>query len=187
MTLGQGAGATAAYLAFFKTTTKHLSPRVIQGEILDHKGYLMPFVDVPITDPAFRAVQQVGATGLLKGIQAPHGNSAQVLFMPDSTVKTAEVQPVLTEIYARAFLWFNKTKPGEDFTVANLLSYISEMTLRDPDNLQKTMQQTWKSYYKFPTPFKLNRPVTRREFAVLANRFFNPFGRAVDMSGRMIN
>jgi hypothetical protein len=187
MTLGQGVGATAAYCAFFKTTTKHLNPRIIQGEILDYKGYIMPFADIPIRDPGFRAIQQVGATGLLQGIQKVTGNSAQVLFMPDSLVKTAEVQPILTEIYARAFLWFNKVKPGEYFTVSNLLSYISEMTLRDPENLQKTMQKNWKPQYKFTNEFNLNRPVTRREFAVLANKFFNPFGRAVDISGKMIN
>ena len=187
MTLGQGVGATAAYLVFFKTTTKHLSPRVIQGEILDHKGYIMPFADIPMTDPAFRAIQQVGATGLLQGVQVANGSIAAVMFMPDSAVKTSEVKPVLDEVYARAFLWFNKTKPGENFTIGNLLSYISEMTLRDPDNLQKSMQKTWKSYYKFQPDFNLNRPVTRREFAVLANRFFNPFGRAVDLSGKMIN
>ena len=187
MTLGQGAGATAAYCAFFKTTTKHLSARIIQGEILDHKGYIMPFVDIPLADPAFRAIQQVGATGLLKGVQVANGTAAQVMFMPDSAVKTAEVKPIMNEIYARAFLWFNKTNPGQEFTVANLLSYISEMTLRDPDNLQKTLQKTWKSYYKFPTEFKMDRPVTRREFAVLANRFFNPFARAVDLSGKLIN
>jgi hypothetical protein len=187
MTLGQGVGATAAYCAFFKTTTKHLNPRIIQGEILDYKGYIMSFADIPISDPGFRAIQQVGATGLLQGIQKINGNSAQVLFMPDSLVKTAEVQPILTEIYARAFLWFNKVKPGEHFTVSNLLSYISEMTLRDPENLQKTMQKTWKPQYKFTNEFNLNRPVTRREFAVLANKFFNPFGRAVDISGKMIN
>jgi hypothetical protein len=187
MTLGQGVGATAAYCAFFKTTTKHLNPRIIQGEILDYKGYIMPFADIPISDPGFKAIQQVGATGLLQGIQKINGNSAQVLFMPDSLVKTAEVQPILTEIYARAFLWFNKVKPGEYFTVSNLLSYISEMTLRDPENLQKTMQKNWKPQYKFVNEFNLNRPVTRREFAVLANKFFNPFGRAVDISGKMIN
>jgi hypothetical protein len=186
MTLGQGVGATAAYCVFFETTTKNLKPRVIQGEILDFKGYLMPFADVPITDPAFRAMQQVGATGLLQGIQKVKGTTVQVLFMPDTIVHTAEVQPVLTEIYSRAFLWFNKVKPGEHFTVGNLLSFISEMTLRDPQNLQTVMQKTWPQY-KFAKEFNMNRPVTRREFAVLANRFLNPFARAVDLSGRLIN
>jgi hypothetical protein len=187
MTLGQGVGATAAFCVFFKRSTKQLDVRAIQGEILDHKGSLMPFADVPTTDRDFRAIQQVGATGMLQGIQKANGQTAQVLFMPDSTVRTIEVQPVLTELYSRSFIWFNKEKPGEAFTLGNLLSYISEMTLRDPVNLTEAIRKTWKSYYQFNTPFNSKRPVTRREFAVLANRFFNPFARAVDITGKLVD
>ncbi len=185
MNLGQGVGATAAYCVFFKRSTKQLDVRAIQGEILDHKGSIMPFDDVLSTDRDFRAVQQVAATGMLQGIQKIKGNAALVLFMPDSIVHTAEIQPLLTELYSRAFIWFNKEKPGEDFTLGNLLSYISEITLRDPANLNDAIKKTWKSYYHFNTDFNLKRPVTRREFAVLANRFFNPFARAVDVSGKL--
>ncbi|GGH12778.1 hypothetical protein GCM10007352_19770 [Mucilaginibacter phyllosphaerae] len=187
MAIGQGVGATAAYCVFFETTTKNLRPRVIQGEILDHKGMLMPFADIKTTDRDYRPIQQVGATGMLQGIQKAAGQTAEVLFMPDTDVRTDEVQPLMNELYARAFLWFNKEKPGELFTVANLLSYISEMTLRDPKNLQLETRKAWKSYYHFPAEFNLSRPVTRREFAVLANRFFNPFARKVDISGKMVN
>ncbi|MBK0379765.1 FAD-dependent oxidoreductase [Mucilaginibacter segetis] len=186
MTLGQGVGATAAYCAFFKTTTNHLDVRVIQGEILDFKGSLMPFADVKQGDTAFRAIQQIGATGLLEGFQKVNGSTAEVLFKPDTIVYTAELKPILNEIYARSFLWFNRVKPGEKFTLGNLLSYISEMTLTDPETLNLMMQKSWETKYKFGTKFDLNRPVTRMEFAVLANRYLNPFSRAVDISGKLI-
>ncbi|TWR29713.1 FAD-dependent oxidoreductase [Mucilaginibacter pallidiroseus] len=187
MTLGQGVGAAAAYCAFFKTSTKNLNVRVIQQEILDYKGIIMPFNDIATTDPDYRAIQQVGASGILQAIQKANGNSADVLFMPDSSVKTADIQPMMIEMYARAFLWFNKEKPGEVFTLGNLLSYISEMNLADPQTLQKTMAASWKTKYKFTLPFDVKRPVTRREFAVLANRYFNPFARRVDITGKLIN
>ncbi|MFD0766262.1 FAD-dependent oxidoreductase [Mucilaginibacter lutimaris] len=187
MSIGQGVGATAAYCIFFNTTTKNLKPRIIQGEILDHKGMLLPFADIKITDRDYRAIQQVGATGLLHGMQKVNGNRTDVLFMPDILVRTAEIKPFLNEIYSRSFLWFNSENPGELFTLANLLSYISEITLRDPVNLQDGLRKTWKTYYHFPTDFNPNRPATRREFAVLANRFLNPFARKVDMSGRLVN
>jgi len=187
MTVGQGAGATAAFCAFFKTTTKKLNVRIIQGELLDFKAYLLPFADIKQTDPYFRSMQQVGATGLLKGIQKVNGNSAQLFFMPDSIVSTAEVEPFFKEIYTRAFLWFNKEKPGDKFTQGNLLSFISEITLTDPKTLQIGMQKAWKTQYKFTSDFDMSRPVTRREFAVLANKYLNPFARTVDLSGRMVN
>ncbi|MEO6497585.1 MAG: FAD-dependent oxidoreductase, partial [Mucilaginibacter sp.] len=187
MTLGQGAGATAAFLAFFKTTTKNLNVRIIQGEILDHKGYIFPVTDISFSDPYFRSVQQVCATGLLKGVQKVDGDHPVVIFEPDSAVYTQDIQPVLTELYTRTFLWFNKVKPGAKFTVGNLLSFISEITLNDPENLQLTMQKTWKTTYKFKSDFDLNRPVTRYEFAALANKFLNPFARTVDLAGKVVN
>ncbi|HEY0246444.1 MAG TPA: FAD-dependent oxidoreductase [Mucilaginibacter sp.] len=183
LNLGQGAGTVAAYIAFFKTTTKNLRVRIIQQELLDFKGYLLPFADVKPGDRYIRAVQQIGATGLLKGIQKAN----DLLFMPNATVTTAEVKPVLTEIYTRAFLWFNKVNPGEKFTVANMVSFISEIRLMDPKNSYLTIQHDWKTKYQFNSDFDLNHPVTRMEFAVLINEYLNPFARTVDVTGNVVN
>jgi hypothetical protein len=187
MAIGQGAGATAAFCAFFKTTTQNLNVRIIQGELLDFKAWIMPFSDIKPTDPYFRAIQQIGASGLLKGVQKADENTAKLLFQPDSLVATAEIEPILKETYTRAFLWFNREKPGQVFTIGNLLSFISETTLTDPHTLEIGMQKAWKNQYKFSSDFDLKRPVTRREFAILANRYFNPFARTVDIAGRMVN
>ncbi len=185
--LGQGTATVAAFCAFFKTTTEKLKVRIIQGELLDFKGDLLPFTDIAPRDPNWRAIQQIAATGLLKGVQQVSNNKAMFFFKPDSLVNTAEVKPVLTEIYTRAFLWFSKEKTGEKFTVGNLLSFISDYTLTDPTLLNSKTQKAWKSQYKFTTDFDLNHPVTRREFAVLANKFLNPFARTVDLQGAVVN
>ncbi|WP_172885364.1 FAD-dependent oxidoreductase [Mucilaginibacter gotjawali] len=182
-TLGQGVGAVAAYCAFFKTSTKNLKVRIIQGEILDFKGALLPFFDIPETDHDWRAIQQVGATGLIKGESGDSGCD----FMPDAPVMTERIKPVLTEIYSRAFLWFNKEKPGEKFTVANTLSLISDYTLTDPLVLNARIKSDWKTRYKFTLDFDINRSITRREFAVLINRYLNPFARTVDLNGNLVN
>ncbi len=192
MILGQGAGAVAAYCAFFKTTTKNFNAktaRIVQGELLDFKAYLLPFSDIDLRDPDFRAVQQVAATGLLQGRMAHSANPERlnVIFAPDSIVRTAEIQPLLTELYTRGFLLFNKIKPGEYFTTNNLLTFISEITLRDAKPLQLEIQKQWQTVYKFKSNFDLSHPVTRREFAVLANKFLNPFARYVDITGRLVN
>lgn len=185
--LGQGAGTVAAYCAFFKTTTKNLKVRIIQGELLDFKGYLLPFTDISTRDPDWRAIQQVCATGLLRGGELRTEGNSQFVFIPDALVNTSEVQPVLTEIYTRAFLWFNREKPVEKFTLGNLLSFISDYTLTDPAVLKIRVQRDWKTKYKFKSDFDPNRQLTRREFVVLANKFLNPFARTVDLNGRFVN
>jgi len=184
--LGQGAGVIAAYCAFFKTTTNNLNIRAIQTELLDFKGYLLPFEDIG-SDPQWRSIQQVCATGMLKGVQKTINGKTEFIFDPDTTVTTAEVKPVILEIYTRAFLWFNKEKPGKDFTIGNLLSLISEITLNDPDILQKNIARNWKTLYKFTDDFDMDRPITRREFAILANKYLNPFARTVDLDGKVVN
>jgi len=188
--LGQGVGATAAFCAFFKTTAKKLDVRIIQIELLDFKSSLLYFTDLDRGDRYYRAIQQIGVTGLLKGKQGNGGAESsdfEFSFMPDTAVVTAEIKPMLTEIYSRFFLWMDKEKPGEKFTVGNLLSLISEITLSDPDNFKIAMQKAWKAEYKFKSDFDLKKPVTRREFAILANQYINPFARAVDINGKMLN
>ncbi len=185
--LGQGAGTIAAYCAFFETTTQNLNVRMIQGELLDHKGVLLPFADIASTDADWRATQQVAATGLLQGERSADGRAAILNFMPDVAVNTAEIKPVLLETYTRSFLWFNRIKPVEQFTVGNLLSLISEFTLTAPDVLQAKLQRQWQLTYHFKQAFDLNRPVTRREFAVLVNQYLNPFARRVDLEGHIVN
>jgi hypothetical protein len=185
--LGQGVGTVAAYCAFFKTTTKNLKVRVIQGELLDFKGRLLPFADISQKDPNWRAIQQVCGTGLLKGKRQIIGAAIVFVFEPDSLVSTADIKPVLTEIYTRAFLWFNKEKPAEKFTVGNMISFMSDLTLTDADLMKASVQKAWKTQYKFKSGFDMQHQITRREFAVLVNKYLNPFARTVDLSGRLVN
>src|SRR6185503_13897158 len=175
---GQAAGAAAAYCAFFKKSSAHLNVRAIQGELLDFKTDLRLYYDIPATDMDWRQIQQISATGLL---------GDWVFFNPDKPVLTADIETVLKAIYTRAFLWFNRERPGEKFTVGNMLSFISDYTLTDPAILKTAVQKAWQMQFKFKSEFDLNRPVSRREFAVLANKYLNPFARTVDLNGRFVN
>lgn len=188
--VGQAVGATAAFCAFFKTTTKKLDPRIIQIELLDFKSSLLYFADVDRKEPYYRSIQQVAATGLLKGVNVNVAGGAKAMafeFSPEAVVATEEIKPVLTEIYSRVFLWMNREKPAQQFTVGNLLSLISEITLAEPNDFKLKIQKAWKAEYKFKSDFDVNKPVTRREFAILANQYLNPFARKVDINGKMLN
>jgi hypothetical protein len=94
---------------------------------------------------------------------------------------------VLNEFYTRAFLWFSKEKPGDKLTLGNLLYFISDYTLTDPETLENAIGKSWKTQFKLPGELDTKRPVTRLEFAVLANRYLNPFGKTVDITGRAVN
>lgn len=183
MMTGQTAGVLAAYVAFFKTDNTKLNIRIVQNELLTYKSIIAWYADVALNDIHKTSIQHTSVTGLLK----PLIKDGLPFFLPDSTVKSAEIKPVLSEIYTRTFLWFNKNKPATDFTVGNMLSLISEFTLADPDNLKRRMAIDWKEKYKFTTSYNLNKVLTRREFAVLSNVFLKPFDRRVDETGKLIN
>jgi hypothetical protein len=84
--IGQAAGIMAAMSATAQKSPRNLSVRAIQAAVLDAKGYLMPYVDVPPTHPFSRAIQQISATGLLRGVGEPHEWANRTWFYPDSTI-----------------------------------------------------------------------------------------------------
>jgi hypothetical protein len=84
--IGQAAGIMAAMSVTSQKSPRNLSVRAIQTAVLDAKGYLMPYVDVPPTHPFSRAIQQITATGLLRGVGEPHEWANRTWFYPDSTI-----------------------------------------------------------------------------------------------------
>jgi hypothetical protein len=65
--------------------------RKLQLELLKNKCYLMPFVDVPVTDPAWEMVQRIGLTGILQGTGKPEGWANKTFFYPDSLLTLKEL------------------------------------------------------------------------------------------------
>ncbi|AFK03515.1 FAD dependent oxidoreductase [Emticicia oligotrophica DSM 17448] len=90
MQIGQAAGALAAYSVMNKVSPEKVSVRAIQKILLQSKVYLMPYFDVPLTHPNWEAIQQVGATGILKGVGQSVNWSNRTWFYPDSTISINE-------------------------------------------------------------------------------------------------
>src|SRR5690606_30214314 len=91
MLSGQALGASAAYCAFFKTTTDKINIRTLQGELLTYHGQLIPFQDIAIDDPHFTVIQRIGAAGILKG--QLDKTTDNFVFNPESSVSSKEIEP----------------------------------------------------------------------------------------------
>jgi hypothetical protein len=179
MSIGQAAGASAAFCSFFKTTTNSLGARAIQAELFLYKDWLMPFSDIQYADSNFAAIQRIGITGLLKG-KAVRG---KLLFQPDSLISAEEVRQPMREYYSRSQLWFADNKVAK-FTLADVLSLIKFNASRG-EELNAEVEKGWKKSFKFSGEFDLMHFVTRREFAVLADAYLKPFNVRVDISGNL--
>ena len=90
MQIGQTAGVLAAYCVQHKISPEKASVRAIQNILLQSKGYLMPYSDVPPTHPNWEAIQRIGATGILKGVGQSVNWSNRTWFYPDSAISVGE-------------------------------------------------------------------------------------------------
>ncbi|MEO8795756.1 MAG: FAD-dependent oxidoreductase [Daejeonella sp.] len=182
MTVGQAAGATAAYCSFFKTTTKKLNIRVIQGELLGYDSRLIPFSDIDFKDRHAIAFQHIGLSGLIKLNSDSNG---KFNFDTLGTVSTDELKLPMKDLYSRSQIWFadNKTDSLKIKDVINLFMY----SVARGEELRKEIENGWKDSFAFNTKYDPERAINRREFAVLSEAYLQPFNVRVDLNGKLIN
>ena len=176
---GQAAGATAAFCAFYNTTTRNLNVRVIQGELLGYKTQLLQFDDVSLQDSTFAAIQRIAITGIMKGSL----NNGHFLFNPDGSVSSEDIRLPVREFYTRSQIWFLDNKQ-DSLTVGDALELI-KFTVARGDELYKEVEKGWNSSLKLEGKFDRRKKINRKELAVLIDRFMRPFDRPVDISGNL--
>lgn len=179
VSIGQATGGLAAYGPFFKTAIKNANVRVLQSEVFNFKGQILPIIDVNLQDSAYKAIQQTIISSVLK-LDFNTG-----LFYPDSLVNTTDVKPRLCDLFTRAKLWFfeNQAKP---FDLENLISLFSFITSRETVDISREIKQKWKIKYQFLSAIDFQKPLTRKQFAVLVNDYLQPYKIRVDFEGNFI-
>jgi hypothetical protein len=181
MLVGQAAGATAAYAAFFKSKTSLANLKTIQGELLNYKLNLMPFEDIKNDDLNWKAIQMVGLTGVLKG----DVNTDKVLFAPEKNVRVSEITQPLKEFFYKAQIWFDDHK-DTTMTLSSALDLLCYVGNKAPESTKKEVEKKWKTTYKFTSDFDLAKSINRREFAVLLQDYLPPFNVNVDNKGKVV-
>lgn len=184
MSVGQAAGTIAAYCAFFKTTTKAINIRVVQGELLAFNALLIPYADIDLKDPNFKAFQQLGLSGLMKSIMVKEGNINKIKFDTAGAITAAELRPTMKEFYTRSQIWFADNK-ADTLTIGDAISLFMFTATRG-EELKKEIEEGWKVSFKFNSIFDLKRNITRKEFGILADRYLQPFNVRVDPAGNLM-
>lgn len=182
MLTGQAAGALAALCIKEQKSPRDISVRLVQTVLLNSGAYLMPYIDVLPQHTHFKAVQRVGATGILKGKGVPYKWANQTWFYPDSAV------------VAQTFLqdWYGFT--GKNNTVKNQLLSVDDAILIVQAYAQG--QKGWTDETKFREyvtakwstwgfgKLDVAKKITKLELAVLIDDVINPFQlKDVDFSG----
>lgn len=168
---GQAAGALAAQSIRERKSPRQVNVRKLQASLLASNTYLMPYFDIRPNDTAWAAVQRIGATGILRGTGKPEGWANKMFFYPDSTMQLAELERNLSAVYGPFATDLSmKNRPVTQRDLATLVSRLGGKPMPQPDNALMAPE----------------RPLTRKQIAVLLDQYLDPFQKPIDLKGHMV-
>jgi hypothetical protein len=176
MQIGQAAGLLAAQSVKDDLVPKKLSVRKLQNILLEANGYIMPYVDIKQSSPYFKAVQRIGATGLLKGVGVPSGWANTTYFYPEKNVSFAD----FVSTWKMKFEYpFNIIE--HDMTIEDAVNFAAILSGKNRNEILPGFKTKWNTLNL--VDFDLKRNIKRIELAAILNEYdlFNQFN--VDIFG----
>ena len=176
MQIGQAAGLLAAQSVKDNLAPKKLSVRKLQNILLDANGYIMPYVDIKQNSPYFKAVQRIGATGLLKGVGVPNGWANTTYFYPEKNISFID----FVSTWKMKFEYpFNIIE--HDMTIEDAVNFASILNGKNRNEILPGFKTKWNALNL--VDFDLKRSIKRVELAAILNEYdvFNQFN--VDVFG----
>ena len=166
--IGEAAGIVAALAVKQGIEPREVSVREVQREVLAGGGYLLPFLDLPATDPHFGAIQRVGVTGIIEGVGMTVGWENQSWFRANEAISMDELSRGLHSFDAE-------------------IPHIAEqrnVTLQDLIDHGSVTAGQWAEWGL--ENFDPQRDATRLECAVVIDKVLNPFAKGVTINGEFI-
>lgn len=162
MQLGQAAGAIAALSQIQGKEVRNVDIRKVQNELLDAGCYIMPYLDLPKEDKHFKALQKVGATGILRGEGRNVGWANQTWFR-------AEDQLLAEEVFTEGFYNGSLGLSEGPVKVGQLMDVFNTVGFSVPSD-----RAAWWTSLGLEN-YNPNRVATRLEAAVLIDAVIDPF------------
>ena len=166
--IGEAAGIVAALAVKQGIEPREVAVREVQREVLAGGGYLLPFLDLPATDPHFGAIQRVGVTGIIEGVGMTVGWENQSWFRIGEAISMDELSRGLHSFDAE-------------------IPHIAEqrnVTLQDLIDHGSVTAEQWAEWGL--EEFDSQRDATRLECAVVIDKVLNPFAKEVTINGEFI-
>jgi hypothetical protein len=179
--IGQAAGALAALAVQQQTDVAQVPVRAVQKALLAANGYLMPYLDVPVTHPLFKVYQRIGATGILKGAGKSVGWSNQTWFRSDTLLLSEEIEG-LKAVYPYVSLQHlsRVVTAKEALDLTGRIAAQENIVFEEDINVLAAKiyaKYGWGDLYE-------DAPVQRGAFAAWVDELLNPFdNRAIDLFG----
>lgn len=173
MQLGQAAGVIAALSQIEGKTVRKVSVRKVQKYLLEAGCYIMPYLDLPKEHRHFKAIQRIGATGILRGEGRNVGWANETWFRIDD--------PLLAEEIFTDGMYHGSLGLGEGpVKVGQVLSVMKGLGIYVPVQTKEWWVNLGLENYNE------SRTITRLEAAVVMDAAFDPFSMfGVDYNGNL--
>jgi len=180
MQIGQAAGLLAALSSKNNISPKNISVRQVQQALLDANGYIMPYKDVTQKDRYFKAIQKIGATGLLRGVGVPTGWANATYFNPNDKVKFAEFSIAWNKKFVST-----QIENKNELIINDALFVAAKLSNTSLEKTKSSFEQKWEMIGL--KNYDLQRPILRYELAAILDQYnvFNIFD--VDIYGKLKN
>lgn len=177
MQIGQASGILAALSIKEGVAPKNISVRKLQQTLLDANGYIMPYKDVTQQSNYFKAIQKIGATGLLRGVGVPTGWANATYFYPNEKVKFDEFNSSWTKKFPNF-----KLSPTKELSILDVVFVAAHLSNKPIKKIMNEFENKWK--WLGLKNFDLQRPILRYELAAILDDYnvFNIF--SVDIYGQ---
>ncbi len=179
--IGQAAGILAGLSVKKNIDPSKLQVRDVQKILLEAKGYLMPFIDVPQDDQAYAAIQRIGATGILKGKGVPYLWANQTWFYPDLPVSQFELVEGLKSYYPT--LQQYRGASGEMLDQQSLETIFT--AIGEKISVQE-IHQFLQSKQINEMNYAGKKVLSKKAIAVLVDHFLKPFEKQIDIEGNLV-
>ncbi|MFC3196092.1 FAD-dependent oxidoreductase [Parapedobacter deserti] len=175
--IGQAAGTIAALAVERGVHPSQVPIRDVQAALLESRAYIMPYIDVPTEDPHFKAMQRIGATGIIKGVGVPYKWANQTWFYPERAISEYELVDGLRPFYPALSHYWDAS--GEPLTIRYLMEV---MALCGRSVTIDELEGVWSALELQDDPTAVSQ-LDRRQAAVLVDYFHDPFTIPVNFEG----
>jgi hypothetical protein len=188
MLIGQAAGTLAALAVQKRKPAMQVRVREVQAQLLNDGAYIMPYFDVKPANPYFKAIQRIGATGILKGKGEPFQWANRTWFYPDSLVDAASLERDIAPFIKSSRSYSGHLKIADALELIGAAGFTKADRRYKRSNLAALTTQVQSGWMKWGlNNFDTQRPITRAEFAVLLDEVLVPFStRQVTIEGQLI-
>ncbi|MCU0379101.1 MAG: FAD-dependent oxidoreductase [Bacteroidales bacterium] len=177
--VGQAAGALAAIAVKEAIGVSEVSVRDVQNQLLSDGGYLLPYLDVSPDHFWFRALQKIGATGIMKGIGRSSGWSNQTFFRVTDTLYLTELNGLNEFYHSATRLTETPVTTSEAIELIRAVAVTSGTEIRE-EEVRGALQLIEAA------DAAADRIILRGEMAVLIDALLDPFNRfEVDVKGNL--